>query len=218
MDNKELLKAAAELGFPLLEAEESDLNNVLAEVVKSRNVRLWEGFPVLLRNVWELGNLDDNRVLALLDQEAQENFQSLKSLSVAVYEYFSLSGDLGNGGTQPQGDFQQDVLKWRDLVANGGTVSVGKVSLSLERMKRLFQDYYLSARADTEKKKLAAQEGAGLEYAMSQVLSPKQKELFRKKLDGKPLTKTEKEYFSRVVKKKILALANDELHRLAKLV
>ncbi|HSV43464.1 MAG TPA: hypothetical protein VLJ10_02825, partial [Candidatus Bathyarchaeia archaeon] len=149
MDNKELLKAAAELGFPLLEAEESDLNKVLAEVVKSRNVRLWEGFPVLLRNVWELGNLDGNRVLALLDQEAQENFQSLKSLSVAVYEYFLLPGDLGNGGTQPQEDFQQDVLKWRDLVANGGTVSVGKVSLSLERMKRLFQDYYLSARADT---------------------------------------------------------------------
>jgi hypothetical protein len=54
-----------------------------------------------------------------------------------------------------------------------------------------------------------------LEYALSQVFSPKQKELFRKKLDGLPLSKTEKEYYSRTVKKKVVALANAELHRLA---
>jgi hypothetical protein len=40
-------------------------------------------------------------------------------------------------------------------------------------------------------------------------------QLFRKKLDGLPLSKTEKEYFSRTVKKKVVALANVELHRLA---
>jgi hypothetical protein len=45
--------------------------------------------------------------------------------------------------------------------------------------------------------------------------SPKQKELFQKKLKGELLTKTEKEYFSRTVKKKVAALANPELHRLA---
>jgi hypothetical protein len=56
----------------------------------------------------------------------------------------------------------------------------------------------------------------GLEYAMSQVFSPKQKELFLKKLKGNILTKTEKEYFSRAVKKKVLALANADLHRLSR--
>ena len=39
--------------------------------------------------------------------------------------------------------------------------------------------------------------------------------LFKKKLEGLPLTKTEKEYYSRTVKKKVVALANPELHRLA---
>lgn len=58
-------------------------------------------------------------------------------------------------------------------------------------------------------------EELSLEYAMSQLFSPKQKDLFRKKLDGVPLTKTEKEYFSRAVKKKVVALANAELHRMA---
>ncbi len=62
----------------------------------------------------------------------------------------------------------------------------------------------------------ARQEELDLEYALSQVFSPKQKELFFKKLKGEKLTKTEKEYSSRVVKKKAAALANSELHTLAK--
>jgi hypothetical protein len=54
------------------------------------------------------------------------------------------------------------------------------------------------------------------EYALSQIFSPKQKELFKKKLDGLPLTKTEQEYYSRTVKKKVVALANSELHSLSR--
>ncbi len=50
---------------------------------------------------------------------------------------------------------------------------------------------------------------------MSQVFSKKQKELFLKKLKGEKLAKTEREYYSRVVKKKVLALANSDLHKLA---
>jgi hypothetical protein len=54
------------------------------------------------------------------------------------------------------------------------------------------------------------------DIALSQVFSPKQSELFRKKLEGLPMTKTEQEYYSRSVKKKVLALANAELHALAR--
>ncbi|SHJ41327.1 hypothetical protein SAMN02745216_01614 [Desulfatibacillum alkenivorans DSM 16219] len=39
---------------------------------------------------------------------------------------------------------------------------------------------------------------------------------FKKKLEGDPLTKTEKEYYSRTVKKKAAALANSDLHSLAR--
>ena len=55
-----------------------------------------------------------------------------------------------------------------------------------------------------------------MEYALSQLFSPKQKELFKKKLEGTPLTKTEQEYYSRTVKKKVIALANPELHHLSR--
>ncbi len=55
-----------------------------------------------------------------------------------------------------------------------------------------------------------------LAFALSQMFSPKQKELFKKRLEGLFLTKTEQEYFSRSVKKKVVALANAELHGLAR--
>ncbi|MCU0600197.1 MAG: hypothetical protein MUE70_13195 [Desulfobacterales bacterium] len=58
-------------------------------------------------------------------------------------------------------------------------------------------------------------EEISLEYALSQLFSPKQKELFKKKLSGELFTKTEREYYSRRVKKKVSALANPELHRFA---
>ena len=59
-------------------------------------------------------------------------------------------------------------------------------------------------------------ETTDLDRYMDQIFSAKQKELFLKKLNKGALTKTEKEYFSRVVKKKVSALADTELHTLSK--
>ncbi len=51
MDKKELLDNLSRLGFSLMETKEDfDVNKTLAEVVKSNDTRLWEGFPVLLAN------------------------------------------------------------------------------------------------------------------------------------------------------------------------
>ena len=54
------------------------------------------------------------------------------------------------------------------------------------------------------------------ELLLSEVFTPRQKTLLRKKLEAKPLTKTEREYYSRVLKKRLKALANEELHALAR--
>ena len=48
VDNK-LFVDLSRLGYPLLEPTEApDVNQTIAEVVRSRDTRLWEGFPVLL--------------------------------------------------------------------------------------------------------------------------------------------------------------------------
>ena len=77
---------------------------------------------------------------------------------------------------------------------------------------------YFEKKAGKEKRRKDKHEGFSLEFALSQVFSPKQKELFKKKLEGDLLTKTEQEYYSRTVKKKVVALANSELHSLARTV
>ena len=51
MADKKLLDSLAKLGLPMFEpSEEPDVNETLAEVVKSQDLRLWEGFPVLVAN------------------------------------------------------------------------------------------------------------------------------------------------------------------------
>ena len=86
--------------------------------------------------------------------------------------------------------------------------------LSSEKMKETFENYFQVPK-ESLNELLSVKEDFDLEYSLSQVFSPKQKELVLKKLKREKLSKTEREYFSRVVKKKLLALANPHLHRLA---
>jgi hypothetical protein len=90
-------------------------------------------------------------------------------------------------------------------------------TFSPEKLRDVFLTY-LKNEVDEVKKQTEKQEDFSLEYALSQVFSPKQKELFLKKAKGLELNKTEKEYFSRTVKKKLLALVNPELGRFARLL
>jgi len=73
-------------------------------------------------------------------------------------------------------------------------VKTGAALLSTDRMKASFRNYLV--RGEPFK-------GGG-----------KKSRAFA--LEGKPLTKTEREYFYRVVKKKLRALANEDLHQLAR--
>jgi len=59
---------------------------------------------------------------------------------------------------------------------------------------------------------------ANLPMLLDLLFSEKQKELVFKKLRGQHLTKTEREYYSRVVKKKLSAMADGEMQELAALL
>jgi hypothetical protein len=109
------------------------------------------------------------------------------------------------------------VKTWRNYLAHNQTLKCNNAELDPERLKRLFELYY-EKKAEKNRRRKERYEEFSLEHALSQVFSPKQKELFKKKLDGLPLTKTEQEYYSRRVKKKVVALANSELHSLSKKV
>ncbi len=110
-----------------------------------------------------------------------------------------------------------------EKLKNESEFSVCGRQMSPERLLTAFRNYYVHALTDSGGGKthrfvselLSAKLASDLDYSLSQVFPAKQKQLVLKKFRGEKLTKTEKEYFSRAVRKKLLALANQELHQLA---
>ena len=218
MKDRDLLKRLRKLGFPLFEAERAeDVNLTLADVVRSKDLRFWEGFPVVLATSAENGLFDYNKVAAYLKKPFDKSLLAfLAAMSLALYKNLDMKFswaaflysflDLEN---------KKEYEGFLTALEKDNDLNVGGHAMSAKRLKSVFNNYF---RKETKglHDLLSAKEEMGLEYAMSQVFSPKQKELFLKKFKGEVLTKTEKEYFSRAVKKKVLALANADLHRLSR--
>lgn len=218
MKDKNLLKRLRKMGFPLFETEEEeDANLTLADVVQSKDLRFWEGFPVVLATSAEKGLFDYSKAVASLKKVLDRPLlSSLVAMSLALYKNLnmkfswtvSLYNSLSSEKKKEYDTFLAELEKGKDL-------NVGGRTMSAERIKSVVSSYFRKETGGLHDL-LLAKDDMGLEYAMSQVFSPKQKELFLKKLKGEMLTKTEREYFSRAVKKKVLALANPDLHRLSR--
>jgi len=217
MVNKNLFERLRALGFPLFETEEEqDANLTLADMVKSRDSRLWEGFPVVLANCQEKDLFNYDKVRLYLKKPLDKSdFASLVAMSLALYKdlslKFSWADELRKSLSR---DEKKEFDSFLEKLKNNDDFQVAGRDMSSHRLKATFKNYFSKTESRLSDL-LSKKEEFGLEYSLSQVFSPKQKELFLKKLKGEKLSKTEKEYFSRVVKKKVLALANAELHRLA---
>ena len=217
MKNDNLLKRVSGLGFPLFEVEEDKkVNLTLADMVKTKDLRLWEGFPVVLANSAEKGLFDYEKVNLYLKEPVDKScLAELSALSLALYKFFNLKFTWTDGLYESLADVGKKTSeRFLDSLKNSDELQVGNHRMSTHRLKAVFTNYFSQSQARLSEL-VSVKNELGLEYALSQVFSPKQKELFFKKLKREKLTKTEKEYFSRAVKKKILALANTELHSLS---
>ena len=218
MTDRKLLASLSKLGLPMFEPdEELNVNATLAAVVESHDTRLWEGFPVLLANAAENYQFAPEQVSQrLMGEEEKDLFQRLMLMSGSLFLNYHLSFPWWN---KLQNSFSKKdktlVKKWKSDLAKNQTLKFNGAELDPERLKGLFELYF-EEKAEKGRRLKEKYEEFSLEYALSQVFSPKQKELFKKKLEGLLLTKTEREYFSRTVKKKVVALANSELHSLSK--
>lgn len=209
MENKNLEEKAAELGF------RPDANKTLAEIVQSRDQSLWEAFPVMLANAAEAGQFNYEAAAAHLPENEQNHLKLLIFASLGLYE------NLGTRfkWTKPLfGDFPARLINhYREKLNSGQQLLIGEISLQPSHLKENYLNRPKQA-ARPVKRQAEAVEQLDLEIAVSRIFTPRQKELFLKKLRRKKMTKTEKEYFSRVIKKKAQALANQDLHLLARKV
>ena len=145
-----------------------------------------------------------------------DHYQRLILFSGALFSLYHLSFTWWNKFKKDLSKQDQGLLKaWKNDLARDQTLEWNGVTLDPVRVKGMFELYF-EKKAEADKWRQERHAEFSLEYALFQVFSPKQKELFKKKLEGLPLTKTEKEYYSRAVKKKVVTLANDELHSLSK--
>jgi hypothetical protein len=215
---QKLLTDMAKLGFPMLEpAEELDVNETLAEVVRSQKLRFWESFPVLLANAADNYQFIPKEVERKLETAAEKkHFRRLVILSGLLFIQYNLSFAWWRGFKKELSNEEKELLKtWRDFLVHNRNIKWDDTELDPERLKNLFELYFEN-RAEKSKRLELKFEEFSLEFSLSKIFSPKQSELFKRKLEGLPMDKTEQEYFSRVVKKKVIALANPQLHKMAR--
>lgn len=218
MNNDTLMHNLAKLGLPMFEpSDDVDVNDTIAEVVKSGDMRLWELFPVLLANASEDYRFTPEKVFDLLPApDDKESLRQLYLLSASLYSLYHLSFTWSARFNKLWTEQEKTRLKaWRNALAHDLPITWERREFTPERIKKSFQ-LYVEQSAEKTRRRKERYEEFSLAYALSQIFSPKQADLFKRKLEGLTMTKTEQEYYSRTVKKKVVALANSELHSMAR--
>ena len=215
-----------EWGYSLFTPDEkSDPAQLLMELTRSDEVRLLEGFPVVL-SAW-LSSEEGSALPAKLanTENGLTSAGEKKRFRLLVAATWQLLA------SQPELEKKRSVLRdylnshdpnlmteTRTAFAEERPLNVGRVKLSPERLQTSFGNYVLAKRLEKQEK-LEQQIGRAREIAfnesLSELFSQRQTEIIRKILARQTLTKTEREYFSRVIKKRLAAIANADLQTLA---
>ena len=150
MANADLLKKLRALGFSLFETEEvQDANLILADVVKSNDLRLWEGFPVVLANSGEGGLLDYEKLTGYLKASERSDFTSLLVMSLALYKVLQLSfmwaaefyDSLSDAEKKEHDELVEKLKNEEEFVVAGRR-------MSSERLKVAFENYFAYTRKE----------------------------------------------------------------------
>jgi hypothetical protein len=107
--------------------------------------------------------------------------------------------------------------KYGDLLSTGEFQLSSGMMVSIQDLKRSLSSYMagqFESRMEGGRAKPSPSDT--LDIYLDRLFSPKQKELVLKKRDGIALTKTEREYFSRIVRKKLQAIASEEMGEIAR--
>lgn len=221
MKREDLIAALGDLGYPLIAGGKrripaKKIMEALDTLAGSGDPRLIEGFPVILANCAHKGiKLNIKGLLSRHGMRSQKrrNLEKLLLVSSELLNQQRLESPEGLDSVTESLE-----AKHGDLLSDE-EVRLGKgVSLSTKRLQNTLRRYAADlekSKSANEKERLRQQQSFQLHLHLSTLFSPKQKELVLKKFNGESFTKTEQEYYSRVVKKKLEALANGELRRIA---
>lgn len=221
MNKERLIAAMSRLGYPLMVPEEQELTKgqvleILDDLANTSDVRLLEGFPVVLANCAQRSPKLDLADLLSRYGERSKRRQNLEKILLVSWSLFNQEGLSKPRNLDRLAERLNE--KYSDLLASESIALRKGVVLSKERLRNALRRYGIGlagSQSVREDAKTKQRRSFILNLHMRTIFSPKQSELVFKKLRGEALSKTEQEYYSRVVKKKLQALTNPEVRRIA---
>lgn len=196
---------------------------ILDALASANDPALVVRFPVVLSICARNGVSLNSHALFSKYWESSPKKKNLEKLLLISGELFDLEGI----------EAPQNLKKIvRSLKAKYGSLQSARLlslssgmTISIKDIQNTLRDYTAkiknaapvntSGASDKEPKKDRLQRSAELDACLDRLFSPKQKDLVFKKLNGESFTKTEREYYSRVVRKKLQAIADSQVGYLA---
>ncbi len=219
----ELLEALAKYGYELNRpVHHYTGEDVLLSLVKENDARLLEGFPVAYKHVLDSPEYSGwgRESLSFQKDLSDKEKTKLLYLLLVTYLLFKLYGEENEKLKQTEvllsklsKDWKKDLKNVEEQFNSSELLKVDHVlSLSTDRLKRQYRNYVVHSDLKNENSPKMDME---LELLLSEFFTFKQKDLLKKRLRGRELSKTEREYFSRVVNKRLKALSNERLYHFA---
>lgn len=221
LEKELLLRDVEKYGYHLAQPVTANPAQVLQRMVMSDDGRVLEGVPVVLTNVLlSKKDFDPESVELSLPHALQKRFRILAAVTY-LFLFWVPESESGR-------KLLYEYLKRRepaliesvtDKLRNHHKVQVGaSVVLDEERLEKTYKNYVVEQFMETKAsftKKLEDQRSVMFTGAASELFTDKQRELMLKVLNHESLTKTEREYYSRVVKPRLKALRNPDLQTMA---
>jgi phosphopantetheine adenylyltransferase len=225
-DNRQdMIRKLSAVGFNLSEVTPViNERMLLVQLLKQDDMRLIEGYPIVLRSV--LQDIEKNDyshwVTAFCKMIPNSRRPEHVRMLIISYLLFKLFGEpkeilrrVEDLLKHLSGDLKEHMRVIEKSFNESGEINLtSKQQISIERIKTQYRNYVvLQARPGLN---AGEQKQLELELKMSEFFTPKQKELITKRKSGQPLSKTEREYFYRVVSKRLKALGDRDLHLYAR--
>jgi len=196
---------------------------ILDALASSNDQDLVIRFPAILSICVRNGVALNNHVLFSKYWESSPKKQNLEKLLLISAELFDLEGI----------EAPKNLKKIASsLKAKYGTLLSAKMlplssglSIAIRDLQDTLREYIAKTkhtmpafqrdRLEQAPSRAVLNRSAELQTQLGRLFSPKQKDLVFKKLNGESFTKTEREYYSRVVRKKLKAIADSEVGYIA---
>jgi hypothetical protein len=196
---------------------------ILDALASSNDQALVIRFPAVLSICARNGVALNSHALFSKYWESSPKKQNLEKLLLISAELFDLEGI----------EAPKNLKKIASsLKAKYGTLLSAKmlplssgISISMRDIQNTLRDYtaktkdamtaFKQGKLEQEPTRDILNRSADLQVHLRRLFSSKQKDLVFKKLNRKPFTKTEREYYSRVVRKKLVSIANSEVSCIA---